>query len=78
MESRLMVALVARVGFMTLLFVAILVGFLQWGTPLGVVAFILAALFFLLYVVVRLKSRALVRRISASGAGGRRAGPGHP
>lgn len=68
MDSGLVVALVARMGFMTLLLVAIVVGFLQWGTPLGLVAFVLAAVFLLIYIAVRQKSRVLLRRLSVAEA----------
>jgi hypothetical protein len=74
MDSRLVVALVARLGFMALLLVSVVVGFLQWGSPVGVVAFILGAVFLVLYVVVRLMSRVLIRKLSAPETGEDRAG----
>lgn len=62
MTNEYLISTTARVGLTTALAVALILGFLNWGTPLGIACFVVAAFFFVAGAYLTIRVLVNVRR----------------
>lgn len=62
MTNEYLISTTARAGLTTALAAALILGFLNWGTPLGVACFVAAAFFFVASAYLTIRVLVNVRR----------------
>ena len=65
MTNEYLISTTARAGLATALAAAVILGFLNWGTPLGVVGFVVAAFTFAANAYLTIRALINVRRRKA-------------